>query len=222
LFALSFTCLDASAAPAKLKLVKRLWGTGEVHLVDQGQDKLLYRYDDPVAVRESELSPDGSYAFVWYTPARPPLQLAIFDLRTMKRTAHFSPGTGGEMHFTPGGNIAHWWGCGTNCSVLALYDIHGKKLLETSNSGTEISPSRRFAATGPSLFAADEPVVVYDLDSGRALHEINQKRGDSFILDEVRWDESRGEAVLKLDYLHSKGKTLTLKTGRVDTHHAAK
>jgi len=212
--AFSLAAPDALAAGAKLRLVKRLWGTGEVRLVDGGHERLLERYPEPISVQATEVSPDGHWAFVWYYTARPPLQLSIYDLRTMRRTARFAPSRGGEMHFTPGGNIVHDWGCGTNCAVFALYDVLGKKLLTVGSSGIDISPTRRFALTAPSLFAADEPVVVYDLDAGRKVYTGGLPRGDSLVLDKVRWNDPHGAIQIGLHDLHGKARRMVVRTDR--------
>lgn len=208
----------AQAAGAKLRLVKRLWGTGEVRLVEGGRERPLERYREPISVVATEISPDGRWAFVWHSPARPPLQLAIYDLRTMRRTARFAPGFGGEMHFTPGGNLVHRWGCGTNCAQLAVYDVHGKTLLSTGGSGVEVSPTQRFAVTGPSLFAAEEPAVIYDLDAGRSVYKRDRPRGDSFLLNDVRWDDKRCVISLELAHLHdSKAQHVVVRPPRQPT-----
>ena len=193
----------ASAVGANLRFVKRDWGTGEVHLVDGNREELLERYPEPISVHAAEVSLDGHWAFVWHYKARPPLELAIYDLRAMKRTAQFAPGFGGEMHFTPRGHIAHFWGCGTNCAEFMLYDVTGKKLLGAWSSGIELSPSRRFAVSGPSLFASDEAVVVYDLDAARRfVVEPPARHSDSFILEAVRWDERGGAISMAVRRLH--------------------
>lgn len=195
----------AEGSGAKIRLVKRLWGTGEVHLVKGHRDRLLERYREPISVESTELSLDGRLAFVWYREGRLPLQVAIYDLRSMRRTARFSPGFGGELHFTPGGNIVHRWGCGTNCAELAVYDVHGKAILNAGGSGVEISPTRRFAVNGPSLFAADEAVVIYDLEKGRVIFTRRPRPGDNVLLDKVRWDEGHGVVRLRLERLGGRG-----------------
>jgi hypothetical protein len=198
---ISLCTSPAEAKGAKIRLAKRLWGTGEVHLVEGHRDRLLERYREPISVESTEVSLDGRLAFVWYREARLPLQIAIYDLRSMKRTARFSPGFGGELHFTPGGNIVHRWGCGSNCAELSVYDVHGKHVLDAGGTGVEVSQTRRFAVIGPSFFAADEAVVVYDLDSGQSVFTRRPRPSDNILLDEVRWDEGHGVVRLRLERL---------------------
>lgn len=202
---LAFVFSSAStvdAAGSKLRLVNKLWGTGEVRVVTGRRERLLERYAKPIGVKATEISPDGRWAFVWYREARPPLQLAIYALRSMRRTARFMPGFGREMHFTPKGNIVHTWGCGTSCAMLALYDVHGKKLLGTGGSGVDVSPTRRFAMTGPSLYAADEPVVIYDIDTGRRVFTKVRPSDNPFVVNKVRWDDRRNVVSVELTHLH--------------------
>lgn len=211
-------CSNASAAEtarSKLRLVNKLWGTGEVRVVTGRHERVLARYAKPIGVEATEISPDGRWAFVWYRAARPPLQLAIYDLRSTRRTARFAPGFGGEMHFTPKGNIVHTWGCGTNCAVFALYDVHGKKLRVVVSSRIDVSPSRRFVMTGPSLYAANEPVVIYDLDTGRKVYTKGQPAHDPFVVDGVRWDERKNLVSLELAFLHgAKAKRIAVQLSR--------
>lgn len=202
-FALVFSSgSTAHAAGPKLRLVKRLWGTGEVHVVTGGRERLLDRYAKPIGVEATEVSPNGRWAFVWYRGNRSPLQLAIYDLRLRRRTARFVPGFGGEMHFTPNGHIVHHWGCGTNCANIALYDVHGRVLLSVGASGVDLSPTRRFAVIGPSLYAADEPIIVYDLDDGRKIFTKVQSSDDPFVVNKVRWNDRKGVVSIELAHLH--------------------
>jgi len=187
----------AHATARKLRLVNRAWGTGEIRVVLDGHEQVLERYAAPIRVQATEVSSDGRTAFVWYYSSRPPLQLAIYDLRSMQRTARFAPGFGGEIHFTPAGNIVHRWGCGSNCHELALYDLRGKTLLRGWGSDLEISPGGRFAVTGPSIYRDDEAITVYDLDSARRIFRSRPRRGESILLDDVRWSEREG--LIELD-----------------------
>lgn len=199
----TLTSGSAWAADARLRFVKRNWGVGEVRVVERGRERLVERYPRPIAVEASEVSPDAHWAFVWYRADRGPLQLAIYDLHTSRRTARFAPGVGGEMHFTPHGNIVLRWGCGSNCAGLLLYDPHGKKLLETGGGWVEVSPTRRFAVTGPSFPDREEPIVLHDLDAVRTVFTKHAPRDDDFTLEGTRWDDERGVVVLTIQPMHA-------------------
>jgi hypothetical protein len=182
---------QASGGGAHVRLVHHLWGVGEVQVVEGGHPRSLERFAEPQSVKASETSGDGRFAFVWHRGSRPGLRLGIYDLRSASKTAEFAPGFGGDLHFTPGDNLVHSWGCGTNCANFAVYDPRGRRLLADVSSGVDISPSRRFVVTYPSLFASTEPVVLYDADSARVVFESARSLEGSFLVDELRWDEPR-------------------------------
>src|SRR6185295_14247352 len=101
----------ASGRPS-LRLVKRLWGVGEVQVVEGGRVRTLARFPEPIQVEESEVSPDGRRALLWYRVAHSPLKLSLYDLGSLRRTADITPGFGGDLHFAPAGTVVHRWGCG--------------------------------------------------------------------------------------------------------------
>ncbi len=214
LSALFLAAPGAVASGRKLHLVPRLWGTGEARYVGGGCDELLERFPAPVGVRASEVSPDGRRAFVWYNEDRRPLKLAIYDLAARRRTARFAPGFGGDIHFTPGGNLVHDWGCGTNCANFRVYDPAGRTVLEAVSSWVEISPTHRFVLTAPSLYASTEPMVIYDPDTGRKVFALDPPRGGSFILDRVRWDDAKGVITLDLSYMHGRPRHVVVRVGK--------
>ncbi|HVY48837.1 MAG TPA: hypothetical protein VHB21_23270, partial [Minicystis sp.] len=142
---------SAAARRPRLDLVPRLWGTGEVRLVDASGAHRLERFTEPQAIVGTEISPDGRRAYVWHLGARPPRRLSVYDLASRTRLADFAPGFGGELHFTPAGNLVHTWGCGSNCHGYALYDASGRTLFRGVTAGAEVSPARRYLVTSSSL-----------------------------------------------------------------------
>ncbi|MFT3765084.1 MAG: hypothetical protein QM820_06155 [Minicystis sp.] len=201
---------SAVAQSTGLKLVNRLWGVGEVQYVATRGTHVLERWGEPHAVRQAEVSSDGRFAYVWHHGAKPPLELSIYDLTTRSRTATFKPGAGGTMFFTPDNTIFHWWGCGTNCAVFALYDVNGHKVIDGGTSQVEISPTRRFLLTGPSLFAASESVALYDLGArGRKLFETRAALSSTFTIKSVSFGDDT-KAVIALQIVDQRDKTLRL------------
>ncbi|APR84738.1 Hypothetical protein A7982_10087 [Minicystis rosea] len=216
--ALSLATLAPALALADspgLMLVNRLWGVGEVQYVEKdGGKHVLETFKEPHSVRQASVSSNGRWAYVWHQGAKPPLQLSIYDLATWSRTASFTPGFGGDMYFTPGASILHWWGCGSDCAEFVLYDTHGKKRLSGGTSIVSLSPTSRFMITGPSLFAGGESIVLYDLDAARILYETPAALQSRFRLEEVVWDEARGAVALKLVDGRKKARRLLLDTSK--------
>lgn len=207
----TFAPRPARAAP-QLELVERKGGVIAVRIqTDDGVDRLLERFKQPQAVFDSALSPDGRFALIWHH-VRGPRRLTIYDVRTGKRTASFKPGFGGDLGFTPNGNILHTWGCGSNCHSFALYSPKGKRIIGDTISGYEILPSRSFFVTCPSLLGAEEPLRVFDLRSGTRVFESRKQMNNRFVCGATTLDEG-GSFRIELDDSTGKTRMLVLEPG---------
>lgn len=184
--------LMSSAAPARtvstrVELVKHLWAVGEVRVVEGTRSRTLERFATPHQVQAAEISPDHRRAFVWHHGDRPPLHLSIYDLERTAKLVEFSPGFGGELHFTPRSNIVHTWGCGSNCHSFAVYDVQGRTVVNGVSAGVEVSADRKLLLTFPSFIGASEPIVLYDLDTGKQTFSSGAALKGLFVVEAIKW-----------------------------------
>jgi len=198
------------ARGARIELVKRLWGIGEVRVQLADRSRTLERFATPHRVQAAEVSPDEALAFVWHQGERPSLRLSIYDLRAQTRLVEFTPGFGGELHFTPRGNLIHTWGCGSNCHSFATYDRRGRIVLSGGASGLEVSPERGSLLVFPSFMGAQEPVTLYDLETGKPAVTWSAPENDSFVIDSIVWRRS-GTIEVDLTMLAGHSGRLTLR-----------
>jgi hypothetical protein len=211
------------ARGARIELIKRLWGIGEVRVQLVDGSRTLERFATPHRVEATEISADEALAFVWHQGDRPPLRLSIYDLRARTRLAEFAPGFGGDLHFTPRGKIIHTWGCGSNCHSFAIYDRHGKTLQDGGASGLEVSPERGSMLAFPSFIGAQDLITLYDLETGKPAITWSAPENASFVVDSIAWRRS-GTIEVDLTMLRGEGR-LTLRrlaSGRMRASFARK
>lgn len=201
---------SGQAFSARIQLVKRLWGIGEVRIVHAGRSRTLERFSTPHDVKAAEISPNQKLAFVWHSGERPPLRLSIYDLERETRLVEFSPGFGGELHFTPRGNIVHTWGCGSNCHSFKVYDARGREIVGAVTAGLELSPDRTSLLTFPSFIGAGEPLGLYDLETGKYTAAWRAPGDGLFVVDSIAW-KSAGVVV---SVTMSSGRTKSLALSR--------
>ena len=101
-----------------------------------------------------------------------------------------TPGFGGDLHFTPRGKLIHTWGCGSICHSFTIYDRYGRTVLSGGASGLEVSPGRDSLLAFPSFMDAQEPVTLYDLETGRPSITWSSPDNDSFVVDSIAWGRS--------------------------------
>lgn len=198
---------SGQAFTARIQLVKRLWGIGEVRVVHGSKSRALERFSTPHEVKAVEISPDQRLAFVWHSGERPSLRLSIYDLQRETRLVEFSPGFGGELHFTPHGNIVHTWGCGSNCHSFRVYDAHGRVVVDGGSAGVEVSPDRTSLLTFPSFIGAGEPLGMYDLETGKHTVAWRAPRNGLFVVDSIAW---RSAGVVEVRVTTSTGRTRSI------------
>ncbi|MGC4086571.1 MAG: hypothetical protein QM756_01500 [Polyangiaceae bacterium] len=168
-----------------------------------GESRRLERFSTPHDVRAFEVSSDQKLAFVWHNAERPLLRLSIYDLLRETRLVEFSPGFGGELHFTPHDNIVHTWGCGSNCASFRVYDLYGRQIVNGGTSGLEVSPDRASLLTFPSFMGAGEPLVLYDLATGKQAGEWRAPGNGLFVLDSIAW---KSGGVVEIEVTTSTGR----------------
>ena len=167
-----------------LKIVERPGSRRDVHYLRDGQWVNLTRFTGPHVIFHCRTSPDGRWAYVWHHKEYPPRRLSVYDLTTLQRTAHFVPGFGGVMQWTPAETILHCWANGPNLRAYRVYDPTGKIILEDVVSGLDVSPDGRYLVTFPSLFLVSMgPLEIRDLKDLRVVYS---SRGNADV--RCAWD----------------------------------
>ncbi len=152
---------DACSESARLKEVSGEGGRRDVWIELDGAWTNLTRFAGRHHVYDYGLSPNGKWVFVWHMKA-PPRVVSVYDASSLQLVASFSPGFGGMMLWTSGNTLYHWWGAGTDCRCYALYDPLGRRILTGTTNYVEVSPSRRFLATFPTVGVSTESIRIFD------------------------------------------------------------
>jgi hypothetical protein len=141
----------------------------------------------------SVLSPDGHFAFVVRKDDRVrhiEVYKAAGKQRLTRRTLTPSvvvPSTNARVEWTVGNHILLTWSAGSDSTSAKLYSTEGKTLLEVLGSGMVRSPSNRYLATFPTVFAELPVIKVYDLSAGRKVAERTANEGTRWVVDEIGW-----------------------------------
>lgn len=79
---------------------------------------------------------DSSYFFIRHkADSGGAYRLRLYQTYPLKQMAEIVPGYGGSFEWNANNQIIHHWGCGSNCSPLAVYNLELNQLLYTISSG---------------------------------------------------------------------------------------
>jgi hypothetical protein len=95
--------------------------------------------------------------------------------------------TSARVRWTAGNNILLTWSAGSDVASGIVYGTDGKTLLQVTGSAMELSPSMRYLATFPTLFAAPPIIEVYDLSAGRKVARRAASDGTYWVVDDIGW-----------------------------------
>jgi hypothetical protein len=95
--------------------------------------------------------------------------------------------TSARVRWTEGNHILLTWTAGSDAASGIVYGTDGKTLLEVTGPAMELSPSMRYLATYPTLFAAPPIIEVYDLSAGRKVARRVASDGTYWVVDEIGW-----------------------------------
>ncbi len=95
--------------------------------------------------------------------------------------------TSARVRWTAGNHILMTWSAGSDASSGIVYGTDGKVLLQVTGSAMELSPSMRYLATYPTLFAAPPVIEVYDLSAGARVARKVASEGTFWVVDDIGW-----------------------------------
>lgn len=152
---------------------------------------------EAAGVPGSVLSQDRRFAFV--VPAGDRVRhIDIHDAATQRRLTHIAldkatvvRSTNARVRWTAGNNLLLTWSAGSDVTSGIVYGTDGKVLLQLTGAGMELSPSRRYLATFPTLFAAPPVIELYDLSAGRKVDRRVASEGTFWVVDEIGWQKGQ-------------------------------
>jgi hypothetical protein len=169
---------------------------GDAHEVstDAGADSVPdWSPTEAAGIPGSVLSPDGRFALV--VPGGDRVRyIDIYDVASRRRLTRITTdksvvvrASSSHVRWTAGNHILLSWSAGTNVFSAIVHGTDGKMLLQVDGSGMELSPSRRYLASYPTLFADVPTIEVYDLSLGRKVAERSASEGTFWVVDEIEW-----------------------------------
>lgn len=193
--------LVAFSAPAlagELTFAPAADAATEVRWADGSPAVVLEKFPAAEDVIGSEVSADGRLAFAWHQPKGKSLRVSVYDLQTKQRLSSFSPGYGGELHFSAANTLVLEHGCGTSCAVMDVFDSGGKALVSIGGGATEMSPTRKYAIEYASTYSDPGPVTLIDLASGAVLVRSSATEAGDVGVDVVKWAIADASVVLSI------------------------
>lgn len=164
------------------------------------------RFTRPEHIYEAAVSPSTRWLLVWHM-ARSPRVLSIYDLRTLELHHEWSPGFGGNLHWTAEDTIFHRWGAGTSCRCWAIYSNEGRVVNQGVIDDLEVSPDRSLAVLFPTMMVTDRSIVLLDLGCGRS-QNVARLGETEFVLG-ARWRDPR-TAVLDVGTWEDERRTIEI------------
>jgi hypothetical protein len=141
----------------------------------------------------SILSPDKRFALVVPEGDRV-RHIDVHDASSQRRLTRITldkatvvRSTSARVRWTAGNHILLTWTAGSDAASGIVYGTDGKTLLEVTGPAMEVSPSMRYLATFPTLFAAPPIIEVYDLSAGRKVARRAASDGTFWVVDELGW-----------------------------------
>jgi len=118
----------------------------DVFVIEDGKETNLTDFDQWTVVEDLEISKDKKYFFFRHKPAKAKAyKLTVYDLENVSEMGEIVPGYGGTFGWNELNQIIHWWGCGTNCSNLRVYDpFLEEQFFALSSGGFMFSPNKNF------------------------------------------------------------------------------
>jgi hypothetical protein len=95
--------------------------------------------------------------------------------------------TRARVRWTVGNHILLTWSAGSDTATGIVYGTDGKTLLEVEGSGMVTSPSLRYLATYPTVFAEPPIIEVYDLSLARKVAERAASEGTFWVVENLAW-----------------------------------
>jgi hypothetical protein len=156
---LSISCTRSQSKEVKIKFHDQVYY--DVFVFQDGSETNLTNFNSWENVTGLTISPDSNYFFFRHKPDKgEAYQLCLYNLKTLKKINEITPGFGGSFDWNELNQIIHWWGCGTGCSNINIYDLKLNKLFfSLSSGGFELNPKKdiliQFNMTGTKFWLFD-------------------------------------------------------------------
>jgi hypothetical protein len=141
----------------------------------------------------SVLSPDKRFALL--VPEGERLRhIDVHDASSSRRLTRITldkstvvSSTNARVRWTAGNHVLLTWTAGSDAASGIVYGTDGKTLLQVTGPAMELSPSMRYLATFPTLFAAPPVIEVYDLSTGQKVARRAASDGTFWVVDDLGW-----------------------------------
>ncbi len=185
-----------TGAQAPLRRTRTKRWIEDVEVLVAGTWRNATRFTDPNEIEFAAVAPSGARLAVWHKPTRHCLQLALYELPSLRLVQRFAPGYGGSLEWTAYDTLLHQWGAGSGCSDYAIYDSNGEELSGGVRTGWALTPSRTHLLLYPSGSCDYRTIRALDLATGRCVYEVDSARLVSSIV--VGFDDSVDGSALVL------------------------
>lgn len=109
----------------KIEASTHLGNLQDIFIHKNGTDVQVTQFDPWESIQDISISPDSQYFFFRHKSQRgKSWYLSLYDIHSLKKLASIIPGFGGSFSWNENHQIIHFWGCGTNCSNLIVYDLN--------------------------------------------------------------------------------------------------
>jgi len=171
-------------------------------------NKNLTGFTHPHEIVKYQTSPNGKWAFIWHYDY-PPMKLRIYNMQKDKLIKDFEPGYGGGLRWTAYNDLVHSWGCGSSCTMMAIYDIQGRTIFSGVYNKIDFSPGNKYMATFPMIFGPDPFIYIYDLKDLKQVYK-SSKDDNYEMLFNIEWEGDETLNVL-YDNTNNEPQTLTIR-----------
>jgi protease II len=181
----------------------------DVFIIKDGDTVNLTKFDSWQEIVGFALSPDSNYCFVRHKPntKNTSYRLTLYNARTKRLVKEIIPGYGGIFLWNNNHQIIHYWGCGTNCSNLRVYDLNLKEIFfAPSTGGFKLSPEKNFVV---QLSMTGKKIWVFDLIS---LKKSSSPLTFSTVIDfDYDWQDLQFSTEYELVFLNRTSTIINLK-----------
>lgn len=155
--------IDVLYGQSQKYLIQKQNGVDNVFVKSGSERVQLTHFKDWHFIEDVQLSSDAQFLFIRHKAGNQrAYRLRTYNLNEHKLIAEIIPGFGGSFQWNNNHQIIHYWGCGTNCANLSVYDKHLVEVFSTLSSG------------GYAFNPLKDIIIQFSMNGGQfALYDLN-------------------------------------------------